>query len=67
MQAIVQIEETFDRPNLSQYGISDAAKIYYNPSYEMLFEHETDPALEGFERAVLTVPSAITQTGSNRD
>lgn len=59
MQAIVQTEETFDYPDLSQYGISDATKIYYNPSYELLFEHETDPALEGYERAVLTESGAV--------
>jgi len=35
VQAIVQTKETFDHPNLSQYGISDATKIYYNPSYEL--------------------------------
>ena len=59
MQAIVQTEETFDHPNLSQYGISNATKIYYNPSYELLFEHETDPALEGYERAVLKESDAV--------
>jgi len=59
VQAIVQTEETFDHPNLSQYGISNATKIYYNPSYELLFEHETDPALEGYERAVLTESDAV--------
>ena len=59
VQAIVQTEETFDHPNLSQYGISDATKIYYNPGYELLFEHETDPALEGYERAVLTESDAV--------
>jgi len=45
--------------DLSQYGITDVKEIYYNPSYELLFEHEMDPALEGFERGVLTKSGAV--------
>lgn len=59
MQAIVQAEEIFNYPDLSQYGITNVAKIYYNPSYELLFQHETHPALEGFERAALTESGAV--------
>ena len=36
--------------NLSQYGISGTTEIVHNPSYEMLFEEETKPGLEGFEK-----------------
>lgn len=45
--------------DLSRYGITDVKEIYYNPSYELLFEHEMDPALEGFERGVLTKSGAV--------
>jgi hypothetical protein len=31
VQAIVQTEETFDHPNLSQYGISDATENLLQP------------------------------------
>ena len=36
--------------NLSKYGITGTTEIVYNPSYEMLFEEETKPELEGFEK-----------------
>ena len=35
--------------NLSKYGITGTTEIVHNPSYEMLFEEETKPELEGFE------------------
>lgn len=41
-------------PDLQQYGITDVEQIYHNPSYEFLFEQETDPALEGYEKGVVT-------------
>jgi phosphoenolpyruvate carboxykinase (ATP) len=45
--------------DLTPYGIGEAQEIFYNPSYDLLFEHETDPALEGFERGYLTTLGAI--------
>jgi phosphoenolpyruvate carboxykinase (ATP) len=45
--------------DLSRYGITDVKEFIYNPSYELLFEHEMDPALEGFERGVLTKSGAV--------
>lgn len=45
--------------DLSIYGIKNVKHIYYNPSYEELFEHEMDPTLEGFERGVLTRSGAV--------
>lgn len=44
---------------LSQYGISNVEEIYYNPSFEVLFEHEMNPSLEGFERGILTTSGAV--------
>jgi phosphoenolpyruvate carboxykinase (ATP) len=45
--------------DLESYGISGVKEIYYNPSYEELFKHETDPSLEGLEKGVLTNTGAI--------
>jgi phosphoenolpyruvate carboxykinase (ATP) len=45
--------------NLSAYGIENAKEIFYNPSYDLLFEHETNPNLEGYERGMLTKLGAI--------
>ena len=37
--------------DLTKYGITGTTEIVYNPSYETLFEEETKPELEGFEKA----------------
>lgn len=36
--------------DLSKYGISGTTEIVYNPSYDLLFEEETKPELQGFEK-----------------
>ena len=36
--------------DLSKYGITGTTEVVYNPSYEMLFEEETKPELEGYEK-----------------
>ena len=36
--------------DLSKYGITGTTEVVYNPSYEVLFEEETKPELEGFEK-----------------
>lgn len=46
-------------PDLGQYGINDVEEIFYNPSYELLFEHETNPDLEGYEKGQLTESGAV--------
>jgi phosphoenolpyruvate carboxykinase (ATP) len=46
-------------PDLAQYGITNAEEIFYNPSYELLFKHETNPDLEGYEKGTLTESGAI--------
>ena len=38
--------------DLSKYGITGATEIIHNPSYELLFEEETKPELEGFENTL---------------
>jgi phosphoenolpyruvate carboxykinase (ATP) len=45
--------------NLSRYGINDVSEIYYNLSYDELYEHETNPALEGYERGFVTNLGAV--------
>lgn len=45
--------------DLSKYGIKDVQEIVYNPSYEQLFEEETDPSLEGFEKGQVTELGAV--------
>jgi phosphoenolpyruvate carboxykinase (ATP) len=45
--------------DLSVYGITDVKEIFYNLSFDELFEHETDPALVGFERGFVTDTGAV--------
>ena len=40
--------------NLEKYGITGVTEIVHNPSYELLFEEETKPGLEGFEKGQVT-------------
>ena len=46
--------ETQSTVNISDLGIHNISAIQYNPSYETLFTHETDPRLGGYERGQLT-------------
>ena len=45
--------------DLSQYGIKNVKEIIHNPSYEQLFKDETNPALEGYEKGILTDLGAV--------
>jgi len=45
--------------DLEQYGIQGVEQVYYNLSYEELFQHETDPSLEGFERGRISNLGAV--------
>ena len=45
--------------DLTQYGITGTTEIVYNPSYEMLFEEETKPGLEGFEKGQVSELGAV--------
>ena len=47
------------KPDLGKYGIKNLQEVYYNLSYEELFEHETDPSLEGFESGIGTNLGAV--------
>lgn len=45
--------------DLSRYGIVNAKEIIRNPSYDLLYELETDSSLEGYERGVVTELGAV--------
>lgn len=45
---------------LKSYGIDRIREIVYNPSFDELFEAETSPELNGYERGILTDTGAIT-------
>ena len=45
--------------NLSKYGITGTTEVVYNPSYEMLFEEETKPELEGYEKGQVSELGAV--------
>ena len=45
--------------DFAKYGIKNAGKVTYNPSYEALFKDEMDPSLTGFDKGVLTELGAV--------
>jgi phosphoenolpyruvate carboxykinase (ATP) len=45
--------------DLSIYGIKGAKEIYYNLTFDELFKHETNPALQGFEKGFITKSGAV--------
>ena len=45
--------------DLKAYGITGTKEIVYNPSYELLFKEEMNPALTGYEKGQLTELDAV--------
>jgi len=45
--------------DLSKYGITGVTEIVHNPSFDKLFEEETKPGLEGFEKGQVTELGAV--------
>ena len=45
--------------NLKKYGILDTPEVLYNPTYEVLYNEETKPGLEGYDKGVVTELGAI--------
>ncbi|MEO8515800.1 MAG: phosphoenolpyruvate carboxykinase (ATP) [Flavobacterium sp.] len=45
--------------SLEKYGIKDVKEIVYNPSFELLYQEELNPALVGFEKGQLTELGAV--------
>ena len=50
--------------DLTKYGITGTTEIVYNPSYETLFEEETNPNLEGFDKGQVSELGAAFYHGS---
>ncbi|MCG8709686.1 phosphoenolpyruvate carboxykinase (ATP) [Brenneria sp. 4F2] len=44
---------------LASYGIQDVRDIVYNPSYDLLFQEEISPSLQGYERGIETRLGAV--------
>ena len=45
--------------DLSKYGITGVKEIVYQPSYDLLFQEETKPELEGYEKGAVTELGAV--------
>ena len=45
--------------DLTKYGITGTMEIVHNPSYELLFEEETKPGLEGYEKGQVSELGAV--------
>ena len=45
--------------DLTKYGITDTTEIIYNPSYEELFQAETDPSLTGYDKGQVSELGAV--------
>jgi phosphoenolpyruvate carboxykinase (ATP) len=45
--------------DLSKYGISGVTEIVHNPSFDVLYDEEMKPGLEGFEKGQLTELGAV--------
>ena len=45
--------------NFRKYGITGVKEVLYNPSYEVLYNEETKPGLEGFDKGQVTELGAI--------
>ena len=49
----------FDKSVLEKYGITGTTEVIYNPSYEVLFEEETQESLTGFDKGQDTELGAV--------
>lgn len=56
MNNYIQITKSI---SLEKYGIKNAEEIIYNPSYDLLYDEELDPNLEGFEKGQLSELGAV--------
>lgn len=48
-----------DKKVLAKYGITGVTEVIYNPSYEVLYNEETKPGLEGYEKGQVTELGAV--------
>ncbi|MGM9733116.1 MAG: phosphoenolpyruvate carboxykinase (ATP) [Prevotella sp.] len=49
----------FEKSVLEKYGITGTTEVIYNPSYEVLFEEETQESLTGFDKGQETELGAV--------
>ena len=45
--------------DLTKYGITGTTEIVYNPSYDLLYQDEINPALEGYEKGQVSELGAV--------
>lgn len=45
--------------DLTKYGLKGVKEIFYNPSYDMLYEHELNPSLNGYEKGQVSELGAV--------
>ncbi|MGE0173513.1 MAG: phosphoenolpyruvate carboxykinase (ATP) [Oligoflexales bacterium] len=53
------IPETIKKIGLDKAGITAAKELYYNLSYDELFQHETEIAAQGHEKGTITNSGAV--------
>ena len=51
--------ELYEKLELSSLGIQSVDKLFYQLSYDELFDHETDASNEGFEKGVVTATGCV--------
>lgn len=56
---VLNVESEVADIDLSHYGLENVKEVIRNPSYEQLFEEETKPGLEGYEKGVVTELGAV--------
>ena len=54
-----EVERNMSKVDLTKYGNTGTTEIVYNPSYETLFEEETNPNLEGFDKGQVSELGAV--------
>ncbi|SIO24222.1 phosphoenolpyruvate carboxykinase (ATP) [Salinivibrio sp. ES.052] len=56
---VLNVEPEVADIDLSRHGLENVKEVIRNPSYEQLFEEETKPELEGYEKGVVTELGAV--------
>lgn len=51
--------EQLSKLGIAELGITDAEKVFYNASYDKLFDDETNDSLEGYAKGKLTDTGAV--------
>jgi len=59
LKFIINNSKKMAKIDLSKYGIKGTTEVLYNPTYEVLFDEETKPGLEGYEIGQETELGAI--------